>query len=59
MNYKIKLWWIKIRFNYWIESYQNIYLQKLSKSCEEKNNKCKWIKNGNIMYARAEMAYSK
>ena len=42
----------------WLESYSKILSTKLSKSCEIKTINVNESQNGNIMYARAEMAYS-
>ena len=42
----------------WLESYSKTLSTKLSKSCEIKTINVNESQNGNIMYARAEMAYS-
>lgn len=42
----------------WLESYAKTLSVKLSKSCEIKTINVNESQNGNIMYARAEMAYS-
>ena len=42
----------------WLESYSKKIYIKLSKSCEIKTINVNESQNGNIMYARAEMAYS-
>ena len=42
----------------WLESYSKILSTKLSKSCEIKTINVNESQNGNIMYARAEMAYT-
>jgi predicted secreted protein len=42
----------------WLESYSKTLSAKLSKSCEIKTINVNESQNGNIMYARAEIAYS-
>lgn len=42
----------------WLESYAKTLSSKLSKFCEVKNINVNESNNGNIMYARSEMAYS-
>ena len=42
----------------WLESYSKTLSTKLSKSCEIKTINVNESQNGNIMYARAEMAYT-
>ena len=42
----------------WLDSYAKTLSGKLSKSCEIKTINVNESQNGNIMYARAEMAYS-
>lgn len=42
----------------WLESYSKILSSKLSKICEIKTINVNESQNGNIMYARSEMAYS-
>ena len=42
----------------WLESYSKTLSTKLSKACEIKTINVNESQNGNIMYARAEMAYS-